>query len=192
MQAPTLSTDRLLLRAHRLQDFDDSAAMWSAPEVVRHIGGRPFTAEESWSRLLRYHGLWPALGYGYWVVVDRETGRFAGEVGLADFHRDMTPALTVPEAGWALVPSCFGRGYASEALSLVLAWADAHLPAAETACIIAGENRASLRVAEKAGYRNAGTARYRDTQLRLFTRSKPYPSHAPSSPGDGAPCPGSV
>lgn len=67
LAVPTLETERLILRGHGVDDFGDSAAMWAEPEVVRHIGGRPFTREESWSRLLRYIGHWSALGFGYWV-----------------------------------------------------------------------------------------------------------------------------
>ncbi len=65
--------------------------MWGVRIVTRHIGGRPFTAEESWSRLLRYAGHWYLLGFGYWAVVERGTNRFVGEVGFADFHRRHHP-----------------------------------------------------------------------------------------------------
>ena len=62
--APVLETPRLLLRPHTLDDFPATFAMWSDPEVVRFIGGRPFTREEAWARLLRYVGHWTMLGYG--------------------------------------------------------------------------------------------------------------------------------
>jgi hypothetical protein len=42
-EAPTIETERLRLRGHRVADFADVAAMWAAPEVVRHIMGRPLT-----------------------------------------------------------------------------------------------------------------------------------------------------
>jgi RimJ/RimL family protein N-acetyltransferase len=100
--APPLDTGRLRLRAHRAEDFEDSAGMWSDPVVVRHIGGRPQSPEEVWTRLLRYAGLWSLLGYGYWIAHDRETGRFLGEIGFADYKRDIEPSLgAVPECGWA-------------------------------------------------------------------------------------------
>ena len=67
---PVLETERLLLRAPSADDLDASTAMWSNPAVVRHIGGKPFTREEVWSRILRARGLWPMLGYGYWAVYD--------------------------------------------------------------------------------------------------------------------------
>ena len=38
---------------HRREDFDACAAMWANPDVVRYIGGKPFTREEVWARLLR-------------------------------------------------------------------------------------------------------------------------------------------
>jgi RimJ/RimL family protein N-acetyltransferase len=150
--APTLETDRLRLRAHRTTDFEALSKMWADPMVVRHIGGRPSTAEETWARLLRYAGLWSLLGFGYWAVEDRDTARFVGDVGLADFHRDMTPPLgDAPESGWVLASWAHGKGYATEALRAVLAWADRELTR-QTTCIIDPENTASVRVATKCGY----------------------------------------
>ena len=91
--APALDTARLTLRAHTAADLDDCAALWADPTVVRHIGGRPFTAEETWARVLRYAGLWALVGFGYWVARDRSSGRFVGELGLADFRRAFDPPL---------------------------------------------------------------------------------------------------
>jgi RimJ/RimL family protein N-acetyltransferase len=74
-------------------------------------------------------------------------------VGFADFQRQIEPSLEgTPEIGWALSPAAHGRGYATEAVRAALRWADAQWPAANTACIIAPDNTASLRVAQKCGY----------------------------------------
>ena len=148
-----LETDRLTMRPHVLEDYDDSFAMWSNPEVIRFIGGQPFTREEVWARLLRYVGHWTLLGFGYWVVREKASGRFVGEVGFANFRRQIEPPLDdMPEVGWALVPAFHGRGYATEAVSAALRWAGTQWPGADTACIIAPENTPSLRVAQKCGY----------------------------------------
>ena len=102
-EVPALDTERLTMRGHTLADFDECLAMWTDPVVMRHLGGRPLTMEEMWARLLRYAGSWSLLGFGYWVVRERATGRFVGEVGLADLRRDIEPRLGgVPEAGWVL------------------------------------------------------------------------------------------
>jgi RimJ/RimL family protein N-acetyltransferase len=148
-----LETDRLIMRPHVRADFDESYDMWSDPEVIRFIGGQPFSREEVWARLLRYAGHWALMGFGYWVVRDKQSGRFLGEVGFADFQRQIDPPLEgTPEIGWALMPASHGRGYATEAVRAALRWADAQWPSVDTACIIAPDNTASLRVAQKCGY----------------------------------------
>jgi RimJ/RimL family protein N-acetyltransferase len=170
---PIIQTERLILRGHTLADFDECLAMWSDPEVTRHIGGRPSTAEEVWTRLLRYVGMWALLGYGYWVVRERESGRFVGEVGLADFHREITPALEgAPEAGWVLAPWAHGRGFATEAVRAALAWGDANLDAPRTVCLIAPENAASIHVAEKCGFREFARTIFKDQPTILFERPR--------------------
>ena len=50
-----VETERLILRPHALDDYEPAYAMWSDPEVVRFIGGRPATREEVWHRLLNTH-----------------------------------------------------------------------------------------------------------------------------------------
>ena len=56
MNAPTFATPRLTLRGHVVDDLADCAAMWADPRVTRHIGGRPFTREEVWSKVLFLEG----------------------------------------------------------------------------------------------------------------------------------------
>ncbi|MES1153243.1 MAG: GNAT family N-acetyltransferase, partial [Dongia sp.] len=150
---PVLETPRLILRGHRREDFEAVVALWADMEVARHISGKPSTREESWARMLRYGGLWNLLGFGYWAVEEKASGRFAGEVGLGMFQREIEPSYgDTPEAGWVLAPWCHGKGYATEATQAALAWSDAHLPGQATVCITAPENLASNRVAEKCGF----------------------------------------
>ncbi|QYU66578.1 GNAT family N-acetyltransferase [Leptolyngbya sp. 15MV] len=138
MDSPTIATPRLLLRPHRVTDFEDLAALWGDAEVNRWIGGRPSTREESWARLLRYGGLWPMLGFGYFAITDRASGAFLGDVGLADFRRAITPSLEgFAEAGWVLAPQAWGSGIATEALVALLDWYGAQPARRPVACIVA-------------------------------------------------------
>ncbi len=43
---PRLETSRLVLDAHRGEDFEALAAMWSEPEVTRHTVGQPATQRQ--------------------------------------------------------------------------------------------------------------------------------------------------
>src|SRR3546814_5787301 len=97
-----LRTDRLILRPHILGDFEDSFDMWSDPTTTEFIGGHPSTREECWSRFLRYVGMWPILGFGYWAIMERDTQTFVGEIGCAEFKRDIVPPISLPESGWAI------------------------------------------------------------------------------------------
>ncbi len=171
MAAPVIETERLKLRGHCLGDLASSAAMWADPVVTRHIGGRPQTGEETWSRLLRYIGHWAVLGFGYWVVEEKNMGSFIGEIGFADYKRDIEPSLKdAPEIGWAFATQFHGKGYATEAVRAAVAWGDAHFGAAQTACIINPENLASIRVAEKCGYRKSHIATYKGHSTLVFVR----------------------
>jgi RimJ/RimL family protein N-acetyltransferase len=168
---PVIETDRLRLRAHRAEDHATCLAIWSDPEVVRYIGGRAFTSEEVWKRLLQYRGMWSLLGYGYWAVEEKHSGRYVGDIGHADLRRELQPSLQgMLECGWVLSPQVHGKGYASEAVAAVCSWADAHFPQQRVVCIIAPENLPSIRVAEKAGFRRWCESTYHDSPTLLFSR----------------------
>lgn len=159
MNAPVLKTDRLILRPHRVEDFDVSAAMWADPDVVRYVTGAPSTRPLSWGRLLRYIGHWQALGFGYWVAEARDDGRFLGEVGFADHRRDIEPSLNgIPEAGWVFATAAQGQGYGSEAVQRMHQWADEAKGWGETVCLFDPEHTLSQYLARKVGYRTSGKA----------------------------------
>jgi len=170
-EVPVLETQRLRLRGHRVGDFTASSAMWADPVVTRYIGGRPFTAEEVWSRLLRYAGMWSLLGYGYWALEEKTSGEFVGELGFADMKRDIEPPLDAPELGWALSTRFHGKGYATEAVRAAIAWGDEHFGRARTVCIIHPGNTASFRVAEKCGYREYLRTKYKEHDTVLLERA---------------------
>jgi RimJ/RimL family protein N-acetyltransferase len=153
---PIVETERLRLRGHALDDFEMECTIWADPIVTRFIGKKPSTRSEAWYRLLRYVGHWQLLGYGYWVITDKVSGAFLGEVGFADYKRELTPALDAPEIGWGLMPSAHGKGIGTEAVRAATAWADQRWE--RTVCIIDPDNLASLRVAEKCGYREYARA----------------------------------
>ena len=169
---PVLETERLVLRGHRPQDFKDCLAMWADPEVVRYISGKPQTAEEVWAKMLRMVGHWSVLGYGFWVVSEKATGRFVGEAGFGRFKRDFEPGFgDDPEVGWGLASWAHGKGYAGEAVRAALAWGERRFDGARMVCMIAPENTPSLRLAGKLGFREYGRATYKDQPTLLLERN---------------------
>ena len=171
LRVPVLETQRLKLRLHRLDDFPDCAKMWADPSVTRFIGGTPLTEEESWARLLRYVGHWCLLGFGNWVVEEKSSGDFLGEVGFAEQKRDIEPSLKgTLEIGWVFAAFAHGKGYATEAVRAALAWSDQQFASRRTACIIHPQNLRSIRVANKCGYRQPVPTTYHGQSAVVFFR----------------------
>jgi len=172
-RAPLVDIERLRLRAHRVDDLPFCAAMWRDPDVVRFIGGRAFTREEVWARIMRYAGMWVLMGHGFWAIEEKASGALVGEVGVMEARRDIEPGFEgEPEVGWALVPAAHGKGYASEAVAAALAWADRNVDAPKQVCIISPGNAPSIRLAEKFGFRERVRTTYHGSDTIQFERMR--------------------
>jgi RimJ/RimL family protein N-acetyltransferase len=170
-EAPVLETPRLRLRGFRASDLDAQAAAMADPAMVVHLGGSPFSREDTWRKILASPGLWALLGYGYWVVERREDGAYLGQIGFADFKRDMAPNIEgLPEMGWIMGKAAQGQGLATEAVLSALAWADEALGKREIVAIIGHQNAPSIRVAEKGGFSLREEAVYKGEPILLFRR----------------------
>jgi RimJ/RimL family protein N-acetyltransferase len=171
-EVPVLETERLILRGHTLDDFPAYAAMWADPVVTRFIGGTPLSEEESWGKFVRASGQWALMGFGFWSVVERQSGRRIGELGFLEGRRDIAPSFAgTPECGWAFVPSVHGKGFATEALRAALNWGDRHFGKRRIACIIAPENAPSLKLAAKFGFCEAYRTTYKSQPTIVLFRA---------------------
>lgn len=104
------------------------------------------------------------------MVMEHETrahvggcGLFRGARGLGD---DFDP---FPEAGWVIARDRWGLGYATEAMTGVLAWFDAQF-GGRTVCMIEPGNTASERIAERLGYAPIGLTRYKGDDVMRYAR----------------------
>ncbi|MBP0441136.1 GNAT family N-acetyltransferase [Tianweitania sediminis] len=182
-QAPTLHTQRLTLRAYRLEDFPAFAAMRSDPAVMAHITGGVRGEEDAWGRFMRNFGFWQVLGFGYWALTDRDTGTYVGHAGFHEMRRDLMPSIRgTLEAGWMMTPAVQGKGVATEAMQAALAWASGTFMDKRITCFIDQDNDASRRVAAKLGFTELAPSTYGGKAVTIFewTRS----SHRPAA---GAP-----
>jgi RimJ/RimL family protein N-acetyltransferase len=173
MSVPTLETDRLIMREYRLEDFSPHMAMWDDPRTTRYFSHHAHGEEEHWLRFLRNFGLWALLGYGYWGLEDKASRRYIGAVGFFQAKRPLdVPCRDLPEAGWVIAPDFHGRGLVREALTAALNWADTHILAPESWCMINVQNEISRRVAEWAGYRQTTMTDYKGAPVWILTRPK--------------------
>jgi len=172
-EAPVIETERLRLRGRTLDDFPFIRDMWANPITTRFITGSPLSEEASWTKFLRMFGHWPALGFGYWIVEERASGRVIGETGFADFKREIEPSLKgMLEMGWTLAPEFHGKGYASEAARAAVVWGEENLSHMRMCCIISPDNAPSIRLAEKVGFSPAARATYAGDEVLVFFRGE--------------------
>ena len=169
---PVIQTERLILRGYSADDLDDVYALLSDPEVMRYLGGVSLSREDAWRKLLGHVGHWSLLGFGFWVAVDRVSGRFVGSVGLAHFNRGVNAAFDgAPEIGWVLATWAHGRGLATEAARAAVAWGEQRFGWSKTVCLIHSGHAQSLEVAAKCGYRETERTVYKETPVVLLERT---------------------
>lgn len=173
MDAPTIATDRLLIAPLSADRFDQHFANMSDPRVVEWLGsGQPQDRIEAWRRFCQGAGMWPLLGYGYWGVIERTSGRMVGMGGFARFERGIAQLEGYPEAGWAFAHAAWGKGFASEFLAAACGWADASIDTPEIRCIISPGNGASIRVAEKNGFVRIDTTTDLYGEIGIYARAR--------------------
>ncbi|HEY2010683.1 MAG TPA: GNAT family N-acetyltransferase [Rhizomicrobium sp.] len=173
MTIPVLETERLLLRAPRLADFPDHAAMWAHPRTTRDFDGYAYDEELCWLRFQRSLGQWHLFGFGPWSLEEKASGRYLGSVGFFHGKRAIeVPYRDAPEAGWVIVPDRHGEGLAREALGAAFVWADDNIEAPQIWCMINPANAASKKIAEMFGFHRASDAQYKGKPVETYLRAR--------------------
>jgi ribosomal-protein-alanine N-acetyltransferase len=150
-QKPVTESERLIIRQLRIDDGHAMYGIFGDAQVMRYSDG-PKTRQwvDGW---LREHvdDHYKDWGFGMWAVVERRSGDVIGYCGLSRFKQRCGPRET--EIGYRLVRSHWGHGLATEAVCAVRDYAIKTLRLGNLIAIIDPQNIASLRVAEKAGFR---------------------------------------
>jgi RimJ/RimL family protein N-acetyltransferase len=154
-----LETERLVLRKPELGDRDGYAPLWGDPEVVRFIGGTTLPPEQVPKAIERMLGHWGRHGIGLFSVLRKEDQRLVGRVGyllwdterwVNAMHEQLDGDLEL-EIGWTILREFWSQGYATEAALACRDHAFGELGRDRVISLIARENVASIRVAEKIG-----------------------------------------
>jgi ribosomal-protein-alanine N-acetyltransferase len=164
-----LETERLLVRPFEpARDAEPLFELWGDEEAMRFVRPASASAEEVRERLEQILE-WNRSGWGLWALDEREGARLAGTVGLFPLARE-GPEI---ELAYHVVPSLWGRGYATEAGAALLeaAWRETDLD--HVVAIAFPENHASIRVMEKLGMTHEGLARYMDHNFVRYSIPRP-------------------
>ena len=142
--APTLETERLVLRPYRQDDFEAFAAYFASPRSIYTDG--PVSRLAAWDRITAVAGRGMIAGLGAWTI---ELKSEVAARGLAALNTAIT--LPDPELGWILWDGFEGRGYAYEAANNARHFAFEILQWPDLISGIHQDNTASIRLAERLG-----------------------------------------
>lgn len=148
-------TERLLARKPTSEDRALYHAHFTRPEIeawLRPSPLPPFSAQVIDELVDGDQVHWQNHGFGPWILIERNTGTFAGRGGLSWTTVEDTAQVELP---WSIEPHLHGQGLATEAASAACERAR-ELELEQVVALILPANAPSRRVAEKAGFERAG------------------------------------
>ncbi|MBL8346217.1 MAG: GNAT family N-acetyltransferase [Rubrivivax sp.] len=168
--APTLHTERLVLRPFAEGDLDAYAEMNADAEVMRHIGaGGPVGRDIAWRQMALFAGHWALRGYGMWAVEEKASGRLVGRAGF--LNPEGWPAN---ELGWLLARPHWGRGFAYEAAAAARRHGRVAMGlSGRLISLIRAENQRSLALARRLGARLEETIEFMGATAQVWR----HPEH---------------
>jgi RimJ/RimL family protein N-acetyltransferase len=142
---PEIETDRLFMRPPIESDFEPWASLDASEQSTKFIGGIR-NRIDAWLGMAATAGMWRLKGCGLFSVIEKSSGAWIGRIG------PWVPEGAIGnEIGWALLPSVWCRGYATEGATAAIGWAFANLGWKDVIHCIHRENTASVAVAERIG-----------------------------------------
>ena len=138
-----MQTQRTYLRRFEKADLNDLVIMMSDPELMKFTGFREPQAKEMVSTLLEK---W-IKSDGVWAAVEKESEELVGWFMLK------RTILEGPELGFMLVRSKWGKGFATEVCQALLNHAFNSLKESKVMASADFENKASIKVLEKLGFK---------------------------------------
>ncbi len=163
-------TERLCLRRPSPDDRALYHAHFTHPAIERWLRPSPlppFSAGALDELVEGDRAHWSDHGFGPWVLIDRESGAFAGRGGL---HWTVVEETATVELAWSIEPHLHGSGYATEMANAAVAWAG-ELQIEELVALVLPANTPSRRVAEKVGCEPAGEVEHAGMPHLLFRLS---------------------
>ena len=149
-----LETDRLFLREYVEDDAEAFFQLNSDPEVLRFVPDKGLLNVEQARQILVDHPIadYRKYGFGRGACILKKTGEQIGFAGLKYLEEfgEVDLAFRLMRAYW-------GMGLATEAALASVRFGFADLGLKRIIGLVMPENKASVRVLEKAGLRYAGT-----------------------------------
>jgi RimJ/RimL family protein N-acetyltransferase len=161
-----LETPRLVLREMSLVDLDFVAEMLAHPEVMR-FWPKCYDRDEAADWVKRQQARYAKDGIGYWLTLDKASGRAVGQAGLLLQIVDGSEEVGL---GYIIHRPFWRNGFAVEAAGASMDYAVNRLGRQRVVALVRPENLPSQSVARKLGMEIEKRTHHADYEHLVFVR----------------------
>lgn len=171
-----LETSRLRLRRFNIDDAPFMLRLLNDPSWIQYIGDRNVRTLDAAQQYLLDGSLKSYVdhGFGFYNVLLKETNEPIGTCGFIK-----RPYLQHPDFGFAFLPEYTGQGYAFEVTAAAMEFAEQKLQLHKVEAISKPDNKRSIHLLTKIGFRYEKSIVVDEEELFLFVKEARY------TPGSG-------
>lgn len=163
-----VQTPRLILRKLRDDDLDELCRLYSNSDIRRYFPDGVLSRAQTKEELDWYlDGRWPEHPkLGLWATIHRQTNRFVGRCGLIPGTIDNKVEI---EIAYLLAKEFWGQGLGVEIATAIVQHALTEFRLNQLIALINRDNTASIRTAERVGFRFEREVEVEGTKAQLYS-----------------------
>ena len=162
-------TSRLLIRPLSLDDLPVLSEILGNPEIMKYSVREVCDKEATRIFIERCLVSYRSHGIGPWALIEKKTSALIGFSGLGPEYVEDKEETNL---GYRLARRYWGKGFATESVQAILAYAFRVIECGSVVAIIEPEHTASLRVAEKAGFSSFKEVAFHAKEVRLYRMTR--------------------
>ncbi|QEM81806.1 GNAT family N-acetyltransferase [Halomonas binhaiensis] len=164
-----IETPRLRIRLFSSDDVAPLARIIGDPEVMKYSLHGVYDENATRQFMAWCHNCQAAHGYSPWAVEDKVSGELMGFSGI---YPETVNGQEEAGLGYRFARHRWNRGFATEANLAVLEYVFTQRQVPTVIALIEPENAASVRVAEKTGFRDFVETRFENRNVRAYRISR--------------------
>jgi ribosomal-protein-alanine N-acetyltransferase len=166
VEIPVLETARLRLRGFVPADLEPLGRIYEDEGMLRFLGTFQVGVPRAQRTIERSLWMFTLVGFGFWAVDDRESGRLVGRAGLLLQIVEGAPEV---ELAYGFPTEHWGKGLGTEVAVAIRSHAKGPLGLRRIVSLIAHDNTASVRVATKVGLTYERDVFHKGAPARMFS-----------------------
>ncbi|HEY6435089.1 MAG TPA: GNAT family N-acetyltransferase [Ignavibacteriaceae bacterium] len=150
---PVLKTKQLVLRRIEEKDIEGIYKFYSDPQSLKYIARNIITTmDEAVEKFKIFNQLFENKKGIWWAFNKKEEEKFIGFGGFFEVDKEANKA----ELGYGFLPGNWGKGFGTEAVNILTDFGLNELQLHKLYAYVDPENKGSVRLLEKFGYKREG------------------------------------